>query len=194
MQRLLLLPALTLLLAACDAGPAAPAYDFSAPLPAASLYQVDAPWTTDDGTTTTLADLRGTPAVIVVGYTSCGYACPLLVQDMKNIAARLPDGAPVRYVLVSMDPERDTPAKLRAFRDAHDLDADWTLLTGSAEDVRTLAALLGVRYRPDEDGAIAHSNVVTVLDADGVVVARQAGLGADPAPAVAALRTALALE
>jgi protein SCO1/2 len=129
-----------------------------------------------------------------MGYTSCGYACPMLVQDMKKIASRLPEGTPARYVLVSMDPERDTPEKLRAFRDAHGLGDDWTLLTGTAEDVRTLAALLGIRYRPEESGAIAHSNVVTVLDRDGVVAVQQEGLGTDSTPAVAAIQRALGLH
>ncbi|HLT46218.1 MAG TPA: SCO family protein [Rubricoccaceae bacterium] len=191
MNRALALLALALTLAACDAGPDVPAYDFDAPLPEASLYQVEAAWTSDAGTPAALADFRGTPVVLTMGYTSCGYACPMLVQDMKKIASSLPEGTPARFVLVSMDPERDTPEALRAFRAAHDLGDDWTLLTGSAADVRTLAALLGVRYRPEAGGAIAHSNVITVLDRDGVVAAQQEGLGADPGTAAAALQQAL---
>ena len=54
----------------------------------------------------------------------------------------------------------------------------------------TLAALLGVRYRPDVDGTIAHSNIITLLDAGGEIAVQQEGLGTDPAPAVAALRQA----
>jgi protein SCO1/2 len=177
-------------LAACSGEPGAPTHDMNAPLPDASLYQVEAAWTSDAGTPAALADLRGAPVVLAMGYTSCGYACPMLVQDMKKIASRLPEGTPAHYVLVSMDPERDTPGALRAFRDAHSLGDDWTLLTGSPGDVRTLAALLGVRYRPEADGAIAHSNVVTVLDRDGVVAAQQEGLGSDPSAAVAAIEEA----
>lgn len=192
MLRFLLL-ALPLVLAACDAAPAAPPYDFGAPLPEASLYQVDAAWTTDAGTPTALSNLRGTPVVLAMGYTSCGYACPMLVQDMKAIARALPDGAAARYVLVSMDPGRDTPEELRAFREAHALGDEWTLLTGAADDVRTLAALLGVRYRPEEGGAIAHSNVITVLDRDGAVAVQQEGLGGDPTAAAAAIQEALGL-
>jgi protein SCO1/2 len=186
--------ALAFALAACSGEPVAPAYDASAPLPDASLYHVEAAWTSDAGTPAALAGLRGAPVVLAMGYTSCGYACPMIVQDMKKIASRLPEGTRAHYVLVSMDPERDTPEALRAFRGAHDLGDDWTLLTGSPGDVRTLAALLGVRYRPEAGGAIAHSNVITVLDRDGVVAAQQEGLGSDPSAAVAALREALGVS
>jgi hypothetical protein len=55
-----------------------------------------------------------------------------------------------------------------------------------------LAGLLDVRYRPEDGGQISHSNVIHALDADGLPVARQEGLGADPGPAVAALEEALA--
>lgn len=185
---------LAVAMAGCTGAPSAPDYDYDAPLPDASLYQVDAAWTTDAEAQTTLADLRGTTVVMTMGYTSCGYACPMLVQEMKGIARLLPEGSPVHFVLVSMDPERDTAERLRQFREAHGLEGDWTLLVGQASDVRTLAALLEIRYRNDEDGAISHSNVITVLDRDGVIAARQEGLGADPASTVAAIQEAFSLN
>lgn len=174
-----------------SAGPAAPLS--AAPLSDASIYQFDAPWITDAEETVTLADLRGGPVALAMVYVDCGTACPMIVHDMKTLGARAEaDG--LRYVLVSLDPERDTPERLRAFRQMHGLGEEWTLLNGSAEDVQTLAALLNVRYRPETNGTIAHSNLITLLDAGGEPVARQEGLGTDPAPAVAALRTALALN
>jgi protein SCO1/2 len=56
--------------------------------------------------------------------------------------------------------------------------------------MRTLAAVLGVRFRPDAEGEIAHSAVIVVADGDGVIRRRQVGLGREAAPLVAAVRTA----
>lgn len=186
----LLLTALTLALAACTSPPGADdavPYDPSAPLPETSLYGVPSAWQTDAGAPAALADLRGRPVLVAMVYAQCGTACPFLVRDMKRIGeAAEVDG--LRYVLVSLDPDRDSPEQLRAFRASHDLGDEWTLLRGEADDVQTLAALLSVRYRMDADSTIAHTNRITLLDADGVIVTRQDGLGTDPGPAAAALR------
>ena len=180
--------------AATDAVPAAYAYPFdpNAPLPSESLYAFDAAWTTDAGTPLQLADLRGRPVVIAMVYAHCAYACPLIVRDMKELATGLPDGNDIRYVLVSLDPERDTVEQLQSFRNGFDLGEAWTLLRGDARDVRRLAALLGVRYRAEADGQISHSNLITVLDRDGRIAAQQEGLGAEAADAPNALRSLIA--
>jgi protein SCO1/2 len=178
---LLALAAVTL--AACQS--ATPPTASDAPLSDASLYHVDAAWASDADRAFALADLRGTPVALAMVYADCGTACPLIVNDMKRIGEAA--DTPLRYVLVTLDPARDTPEHLRSFRAMHRLGDDWTLLRGSADDVQTLAAVLGVRYRADPDGTIAHSNLITLLDAGGNVVAQQEGLGTDPAPAVAAL-------
>ncbi len=185
MPRLVLLALAAATLAACQS--AAPPAASDGPLSDASVYQVDATWETDAGQAVTLADLRGTPVALALVYADCGTACPMIVHDMKQMGAAA--GVPLRYVLVTLDPARDTPEHLRAFRAMHGLGDDWTLLRGAPDDVQTLAAVLGVRYRADPDGTIAHSNLITLLDAGGDVVARQEGLGTDPARAVAALRT-----
>lgn len=176
--------AAALALAAC----AAPADVPVGSLSETSVYHVDAPWTTDADAPARLADTRGRPVALAMVYASCGTACPTLVRDMEALGADVQDLA---YVLVSLDPERDSPAHLRMFREAHGLGDDWTLLTGSADDVLTLAAVLGVRYRMEADGTIAHSNLITLLDRDGDVAARQTGLGGDAAPALSAWHAAL---
>ena len=96
------------------------------------------------------------------------------------------------FVLVSLDPARDTPAQLAKFAASFRLDpAAWTLLTGDDEQVRELAALLGIRYRAEEDAQISHSNTYLVLDADGRMVHRQDGVGSGTGPALARIRSAL---
>jgi protein SCO1 len=166
-----------------ETGAAAPAAagDFS-------IYELESTWSDQDGAELALADLAGRPRVIAMVYTHCAYACPRIVTDMKRIEAELRErGVQAGFVVVSIDPERDTPARLAAFAEATRLDPrEWTLLTGSDDGVMELAALLGVRYRRVSDMDFEHSNVITLVDDEGRILYRQTGLGADPASLVAA--------
>ena len=146
----------------------------------ASLYQYDVPWTTQYGETVTLGTFQDRPVVLSMVFTNCSYACPMIVSDMKKLAAALPQDQRerVQYLLVSLDPERDTPEALRHFGDAYGLnDAGWTLLRGDADQVRMLAALLGIRYRKQSDGQFAHTSLITLLDHEGEIAHQQQGLG-----------------
>jgi protein SCO1/2 len=88
-------------------------------------------------------------------------------------------GPNVGLVLVSLDPERDTAARLAEFAAEHGLAPErWTLLAGSDADVRDLAATLGVRYARVSGDELAHANALTLLDARGTIVRRQSGSGA----------------
>ncbi len=147
-----------------------------------SLYWLDGTWTDQHGEHVRLAAFEGKPVVMSMIFTNCGYACPMIVRDMKRIGGQLPqDGAEdVRYVLVSLDPDRDTPEMMQRFAQAHRLDPDqWTLLRGSKNQVRMLAATLGIRYRQESDGQFAHSNLVTILDSAGEIAHQQRGLESD---------------
>jgi protein SCO1/2 len=160
-----------------------------------SLYLFDALWTDQEGRRVRLVSLGGRPIVLAMVFTHCAYACPLTVHDMKRIGAGLSEDLrdEVRYVLVSLDPERDTPPALRRFAGAYGLDdGRWTLLRGTSDDVRMLAALLGVRYRKQSDGQFAHTNLITILNRRGEVVHRQKGLGAGSDAPVGVLETLLA--
>ena len=59
------------------------------------------------------------------------------------------------------------------------------------DDVLELAALLGVKYKRDARGQFAHSNVITVLDANGEIVSQQIGLNGDAAPTATAVQKLL---
>ncbi|MGZ8457856.1 MAG: SCO family protein, partial [Gemmatirosa sp.] len=129
--------------------------------------------------------LAGTVRVVAMVYTSCHATCPLIVGDLKRIEASIPADRrdDVGFVLVSLDPARDTPARMAEWARRTRLDdTRWTLLNGDADAVREVAAALGVRYqpqtRPQANAELAHTNVVTVLDATGAPVHQQVGLGA----------------
>jgi len=147
-----------------------------------SIYQVTSTWTTDQNRLIKLSALAGRPQVLVMFFANCQYACPILVNDLKRIQAALPpDLRPrVGFTLVSFDTKRDTPAALAAYRRAHALSANrWTLLHGEPDDVLELAVLLGVKFKETANGQFAHSNVITILNAQGEIVHQQTGLNQD---------------
>lgn len=155
-----------------------------------SIYNLAGEWWNDAGEEAPLTRLAGRPQVVALVYTSCAQACPAILAEMKRVEAALGDDAPrVGFVLASMDPERDTPAKLAEFARRARLDpARWTLLGAEADDVLELAAVLGVQYRQLPDGEFTHANILTVLDANGEIVHRQLGLGEGTGGTVAAAR------
>lgn len=139
-----------------------------------SIYQLESQWTDQFGRPRALSSLGGRVQLMALVYTNCGYACPRIVGNMKRIAAEVPAAD---FTLVSIDPERDTPGRLLEFAQGTRLDsARYTLLHGADGDLLELAAALGVRYRRVDEKEFVHSNVITVLDADGNVIHRQEGL------------------
>ena len=142
-----------------------------------SVYDIDGRWRDQRGATRQLASLRGRPQVVAMIYTHCSTTCPFTVAEMKRIERESP--REVGFVLVSLDPARDDPARLAEFARERGLDASrWTLLDGSDDAVRELATVLGVRYRRLSPEELAHSNALTLLDAEGGVAYQHAGLDA----------------
>ena len=182
MTTLLLLPLLL-------AGPS------TAPLPGTSLYQLDAAWTDQHGRATKLADLRGRVVLVAMVFTNCRYACPRMVERMKRVEASLSptERRRMRFLLVSLDPARDTVPVLAAFAKSSQLNSGWwTLLRGAPDAVRELSAALGVRYKQVDSGDLAHANLLTMLDAGGSVAHQQEGLESDVNPMLIAVRAELA--
>jgi protein SCO1/2 len=177
-----------------------PSHEGHATAPAAvrpsghSIYHLPGSWTDQHGAETSLADLSGRVQVVAMVYTHCTFACPRILARMKALEARLATGSgdEVGFVLVSIDPDRDTPERLARFADDTRLDGErWTLLNGDDADVLALSVLLGVKYRATADGEFSHSNVLTVLDRNGEIAGRVEGLNADVTPVLEAVEDAL---
>jgi protein SCO1/2 len=154
------------------------------------LYALDSIWTSDVGREVKLEVLRGRPQVIALFFTNCEHSCPLIVADMKAVDKALPRGVreKVDFLLVSIDPERDTPEALRAFRLKHELPTErWTLLRGSPEATRQLAARIGFNYQPGSPTQFAHSLLISIVNESGEIVFQQVGVGRPKEDAVAAL-------
>lgn len=151
-----------------------------APLPGMSLYQLEGTFHDQNDEPFALASLRGGPVLVVMFFGSCQTACPLILAEASNVDAALgaEERARLRVVLVTFDPENDTPERLLALAHERGLPTPrWTLLSGDDDATRELAMALGVQYRRTGDGQFIHSALVTLLDADGRVATQLEGVG-----------------
>lgn len=89
-----------------------------------------------NGETFSSEELVGHPWVASFIFTKCAGYCPMLVRDMKlEIADRVKDPE-VRYVTITVDPDYDTPEKLKQYADVYAVDAEkWKFLTGDKETI-----------------------------------------------------------
>ncbi|HEX2866632.1 MAG TPA: SCO family protein [Ignavibacteriales bacterium] len=147
-----------------------------------SVYQLNSKWNNEFNKKVSLGALKGQKVVMAMIFASCTYACPLIVNDMRKVEQQLPEGenSDVTFLLVSIDPDRDTPRALLDYSKKQNLDlSHWELLTGSKSDIRSLAALLGFKYKKNDNGDYVHSNLINVFNKEGEVVLQHEGLNKD---------------
>jgi protein SCO1 len=145
--------------------------------PGPSIYELPIQLVDATGARIGLDVARGKPVLVSMFYASCSVACPLLISEVQQVLAELPPDADVRVLLVSFDPARDTAAKLMTLSRERKLDARWTLAVANATDARSLAAVLGVKYRQLPNGEFAHGSTIVALDGEGREIARTDSLG-----------------
>lgn len=80
--------------------------------------------------------------------------------------------------MVSIDPEVDTPARLKEFAIANKMDGgQWDFLRSTEENTREFAAVLAVNYKKIAPLDFSHSNIISVFNAEGELTFQQEGLG-----------------
>ena len=158
-------------------------------IPDQSIYMLTDSFQTQNNQDIVLSQFAGKPTVVGMIFTHCDYACPRLTADIKNINKQLnAKQGEVNYVLISFDSERDTPEVLKKYADNLNLGEDYTLLHGSEEAVRTLSVLLNIQYQKDAEGNFSHSNIISVLDKEGLLVTQKEGLEANHDNTIASLQ------
>lgn len=168
--------------------------EISKELPELSIYNLPATWTTQNGNEMEMTELKGKVLVMVMIYSQCKAACPRLVADMRNLEKQFPaeDLDKLRFILVSIDPEYDTPERMKSFAKENAMEADhWLFLRGSEEMTREFAAVLAVNYKRISPIDFTHSNIISVFDEEGVLVHQREGLGVDNGKTVVAIRQEL---
>lgn len=155
-----------------------------------SIFNLTSKWNTEENKVIQLEDLKGKTLVMVMIYTSCKAACPRLLADMRNIEAEIPDEKikDIQFVMISIDPETDTPERLKAFAIENMMDDDqWMFLQGNEGSVREFANVLSMKYKEISPIDFSHSNIISVFNAQGELMYQQEGLGVDNKETIATI-------
>ena len=172
-------------LVACGASPSpvpprsvGTAVDVSVPQSVLTL-----PLTDSQGRPTSLAAYRGKIVVLADAMTLCQEVCPLLGANfvlMAHATTRSGAAQKVQFVQLTVDPDRDTPARLAAYREFfHPAPTNWSTLTGPASSIKAIWHFFGIAYARVPEGSpaavdwwtgkqltydVQHSDVVLFLD------------------------------
>lgn len=101
-------------------------------------------------------------------YRGCAVSCPLTLAHMRRLEQALEERhREARFVLVTLNPRYDTPARLASYRREHSLaPGKWVLIAGGLEQTTALARTLGVA-RVDDFSHFIHSAKLLIISADG---------------------------
>ena len=139
---------------------------FSPPVPVPALTLVD-----QDNKPFPTAKLQDSWSLMFFGFTNCPDICPTTLTTMNQAAKRLSDKQ-IRYLFVSLDPQRDTPEKLKEY--VTYFNSDFIGLSGNKADIDQLSEKLGViyDYEGDVDSGkytVNHYAAILVIDPQGRV-------------------------
>ncbi len=124
-----------------------------------------------NGQRVSLDNFRGKLVLLYFGYTFCPDVCPATLVEIAGAMDILgKDASQVQTIMVSVDPERDTPEQLAEYV-AH-FDPNFLGVTGTPEEIAELATLYGIYYEKHEGSEasgylIDHTATVMVIDQEG---------------------------
>jgi len=114
--------------------------------------------------------MKGNVTVYDFIFTNCAGTCPMMTATMRRITSKIDKDAPVRFVSISVDPQRDTPEKLRSYASKMRNDPRWVFLTG---DTKTITDLSINGFKLAASGAsseaVLHSSKFAIADKHGVI-------------------------
>jgi protein SCO1/2 len=130
--------------------------------------------TDQNGRTVTDADFKGKPFLVFFGFTHCPDVCPTALFDMSEAFRRLgPDAEKMSALFISVDPERDTPEKLKDYLQS--FHPRISALTGTQTEIDAVAkAYKAYAKKVPLDGGeytMDHTAIVYLMDREGRFVA-----------------------
>lgn len=116
-------------------------------------------------------DLEGKVFVADFIYTSCESSCPMLSSNLTIVQNAIPKSEPFRIVSYSLDPERDSVPRLRAFADKYQaVDSIWFFLTGPRDEIYTLGSDGFMQsVINNQDSVINHSQKLILVDKNSMI-------------------------
>lgn len=143
--------------------------------------QLQSPRVADDFTLTastgeemSLSDFRGKYVAVFFGYTYCPDVCPTTLNDLQQMLKELgdPKADDVQVIMVSIDPERDTPDQLETYLGY--FNPSFIGMTGTVEEIQPVASQFGIFFEKQPGSTntsylVDHTSAVTVIDPEGHV-------------------------
>jgi protein SCO1/2 len=132
------------------------------------------------GKQVTAADFRGHVVLLYFGYTNCPDVCPTTLYNVDKVLRRLgPDGSSIKFLFVTVDPDRDTPAALAQYTALFGPQIDG--LRGTPDQLYALARRYRVVFSVTKPSGsmpyqVTHSSAIYVFDARGQAQFLIAGL------------------
>jgi cytochrome oxidase Cu insertion factor (SCO1/SenC/PrrC family)/mono/diheme cytochrome c family protein len=131
-------------------------------------YFPNVPVVTQDGKTLRFYDdvIKGRRVLISFIYTNCPDICPLTTARIAQLEDKMGDevGRDILFISLTVDPVRDTPARMKEFAEAFGAGHGWLFLTGTPADIKLVNTKLGDRSRTIDE----HRNeIVLGNDATG---------------------------
>src|SRR5207248_11704030 len=127
--------------------------------------------TSQDGAPVKLADYRGKVVGVTFIFTLCADTCPVLTPMMSFVQDQLGNdfGEKIRFVSITIDPERDTPEVLKEYAQAFGASLDgWSFLTGAPDAIREVTRRYGVFAAKAANGNINHTSPTSTADQRGI--------------------------
>ncbi|MDA7086717.1 SCO family protein [Pseudomonas sp. SA3-5] len=124
-----------------------------------------------DGQAFEVDQLEGKWSLLFFGYTFCPDICPATLAQLRQLQGQLPEQsrANLRVILVSVDPNRDTPEQLKKYLDY--FDAGFVGLTAEEATLQKFANALSIPYIPadtsKENYTVDHSGNLVIIGPDG---------------------------
>lgn len=134
----------------------------------------DFSYTDIEGNNVTLKNTNGKARVLYFFFSHCPDVCPpstfLLSQVQEELKKEGLFGKEVQFLSVTIDPERDTPERLKEFGDSFEVDySGWKFLRGDEKETAELARKYQVMVAKDAEGNFGHSNLFILLDKKGQI-------------------------
>lgn len=119
-------------------------------------------------------DFRGAPVVVGFIYTYCPDICSFITANVQKVYEQLDDPGDTQFVLITFDPERDTPDMLKHYAQAFEMDREpFSFLTGDSETIDALMKRVRVRTSVSDERVteagdkiyfLSHSDKIMLID------------------------------
>lgn len=120
-----------------------------------------------------LSDIEGKIAVVDFFFSYCPSICPKMTRNIQDVAEKYANEEDLQFISFSVDPERDTPARLAEFAEMYHADSEqWNFLTGDKRELYHLARKGFFLSATDGDGGpndFIHSENIVLIDRQGQI-------------------------